>query len=133
MGKLATWRIDYWDSQRGQQTCRDCGTVGPSSFVQPQLPQRRADLPTWRPFALCCDCITAHNRQIDQERKATLAAMDRCEIDGCECRGTWRVGGVLICGRHLRKVKRAHAKVTADCPVFCFTSFGRAEVLQWAE
>ena len=37
--------------------------------------------------------------------------MQRCEF--CQRRGTWKSYGILMCGYHLKNVKRAHTRNSA--------------------
>lgn len=99
----------FWESQpEGNYTCSDCGTVGPKAYIQPQHPYYAHGR---EGTALCSDCISRHNREITAARKAELAAAPRCTL--CKARGTARTYGVLLCGRHLANVKRAHGRTMA--------------------
>ena len=55
------------------------------------------------------ECMPCHNLGVIERRaarKAQIAAMPRCEVDGCNRRGAWRtVGGLLLCGPHLERAK----------------------------
>lgn len=115
MPALKQWELDYWKAQPDAQVCRDCGKAGVKAYVQPQLPRTRAELATHQPYALCTDCLNAAGQRHRDNRKAQLAAMDRCEVDGCDKRGTWRAaGGLLLCGKHLRNAQAAHARACAS-------------------
>ncbi len=102
--------LAWWAAQpRGQRTCADCGRTGDSAYVQPQHPffaDGRDDV------ARCADCISARNAKITADHKAKLAAMPRCELEGCTRRGTFHVGHarVLLCGWHKRAVTQAHER-----------------------
>ena len=55
---------------------------------------------------VCCPCWNEHVTAWRAARKAELATLPRCEVPGCEHRGTWQfTGGVLLCGWHARTVK----------------------------
>jgi hypothetical protein len=116
-------------------SCVDCEKSDRGAYVQPQHPFYLAPEPDGTPRARCCDCTNARNRAADARRKAELAALPRCEIPGCRARGNWTTGGALICGRHLAKVKREHAKVCASIggmALFMPITFGRDDVIRWA-
>jgi hypothetical protein len=133
---IPQWKLDYYEAQPRQQTCRDCGEEGDRAYIQPQCPRRKSDLPTWQPCALCGPCIGKINSRLDADRKAQLATMDRCEIDHCHRRGAWRVAGVLLCGAHKRKAQIGHARRAAGMGglgLFMPTPCNRADVIAWAE
>ena len=97
---LSRW---YAAQPERDYTCSDCGKVGPKWAVQPQHPYYADGL---EGVARCVDCIAAINRRMREERKAQLAAMPRCEVDGCKARATYTVAGVVrMCGRHVRKAE----------------------------
>jgi hypothetical protein len=97
MNGLAAW----YDAQpAGDYTCSDCGKIGPKHYVQPQR----------KGGALCSECINARNARARTERKATLAAMPRCEVPGCRARATYTHNGTGICGRHLKRARAAMAR-----------------------
>ena len=60
---------------------------------------------------VCCDCWNASVYARRAERKAALAALPRCEINGCRRRATGTIGYrgacASVCGRHAKKVERA--------------------------
>lgn len=62
----------------------------------------------------CDACYRLEHDEYTARRKAQLAAEPRCEIDGCTARGNWRSLGILLCGRHLKKAQRAHARAGAN-------------------
>lgn len=66
------------------------------------------------PIQVCCDCWNRHVYAHRQARREQLAAAPRCEIDGCTARGAWTCLGVLLCGRHWRKVGSAHIRNTSS-------------------
>ena len=100
----------YMSLPRQQQcTCSECGMTGPSSEVQPQHPfYAGGKVGT----AKCVQCISKHNRERRENRKAEMAALPRCEVPGCKRRGNWKAGQekVLLCGHHLKAAKIAHQK-----------------------
>lgn len=54
----------------------------------------------------CCECWNAQVEARRKARKEQLAAMPRCEADGCKRRGTWLVGGhTHLCKTHLERAK----------------------------
>ena len=113
-------------------TCRECGRVDQGYWVQPQPPWRHGGS---EDVAFCADCIARHNAELAERRKAQLAAMARCEVPDCQHRGTWRTMGVLLCGRHLAKVKAEHHKSLASVGgmgLFLTTSYDRACILDMA-
>src|SRR3990172_893437 len=62
---------------------------------------------------LCQKCFTVARKKVEQEykeykaqRKAQLAAMPRC--CACSNRGNFQSYGVLLCGRHLKKIRTEH-------------------------
>jgi hypothetical protein len=130
MGRLTKAEIAFWDSipDGAVQTCSDCGKQGPKAYVQPQYRNPGT--------ALCSDCINRRNVAAAERRKAQLAAMDRCEVEGCRRRGNWKVGRppVLLCGRHKAAAMRAYAKHAAGNPFGLFMPWqpSRAEVLELA-
>ena len=97
----------WWDEQDEEQTCTTCGKQGPKHYVQPQHPKH-----TGGPegTACCSDCYNAAVFARRARRKAELDAMPRCEVPGCKHRGNYRSAGTLICGRHMKRAQRAHAK-----------------------
>jgi len=66
----------------------------PTTIIQDvYFPDKHVE--TW-----CTPCWNANARKQQEDRKAQLAAMPRCEF--CKRRGTFiAVGQVLLCGRHL--------------------------------
>lgn len=84
-------------------TCHECGKTGQGYWVEPQHPYYMGGVAG---LALCSDCINNRIHEANAKRKADLAAMPRCEF--CHRRGTWKSYGVLMCGKHLNNVKRAH-------------------------
>lgn len=114
-------------------TCRDCGKIDRGYYVQPQPPWRCGGA---EGVALCGDCIAQHNRDSAQQRTAQLAAMARCEVPACSHRGTWRTMGVLLCGRHLKRVRAEHNKSLASVGgmgLFLTVSYDRACIMDMAQ
>lgn len=106
---IPQWMIAWYDAQPKAQVCRDCGKDGNRAYVQPQPPRCRRDIATHEPYALCTDCIGRINRAYDERRKAQLAAMPRCDVDGCNRRSLWLIGNgpekVRVCGRCFKRAK----------------------------
>jgi hypothetical protein len=101
-------------------TCRDCGKRDRGYYVQPQ-PEG---------YALCHECIGVINLAIRAARKAQLAALPRCEVDGCKARGSLIVaGGVLMCGRHH---KRAESNLQGFGILGLAFTYNKANVLSLA-
>lgn len=114
-------------------TCRDCGRTDQGYWVQPQPPWTCGGA---EHVALCADCIAQHNHNAAKRRTAQLAAMASCEVPECSHRGTWRSMGVLLCGRHLSKVKAEHTKAMASVGgmgLFLTVSYDRASILDMAQ
>ena len=110
MNRPTSKALSDWDATmyKGEYTCSDCGKTGPYYQVQPQHPYYADGV---EGIARCTDCIGAINGTMRDARKAELAAMDRCEVDGCRTRGTFEVAsGVLMCGRHLKRAQREHTR-----------------------
>lgn len=122
----------WWEAQpQGPYACQDCGRVDSKSYVQPQ-PEGGA---------LCGPCIGKRNEAAREARKAQLAALPRCEVTGCKCRGNFRVAGVaLLCGRHLSAAKRSKARdlarlgdIAAGLAMFIPISYTREDILRMAQ
>ena len=65
-----------------------------------------------------------------------IAAMERCDVPACQHRGTWKTMGVLLCGRHLAKVKAEHNRSLASVGgmgLFLTVSYDRASILDMAQ
>jgi hypothetical protein len=85
----------------------------------------------------CYECAQRERQEYAARRKAELAAMPRCEVEGCEHRGNWDVAGVLLCGRHKSKVAAAHRRTMAGMPgglgLFVPYTPERHVILHWAQ
>lgn len=108
--------------------CAWCGGEGSKHYTQPQHPFWAQKAPGGERMeidayglaridgvvvASCAGCIDAHNRQAKADRKATLDAQARCEVDACKRRGAYTTYGTLVCGAHLKRIKVAHHKTMA--------------------
>jgi hypothetical protein len=105
--QLSDW---YMKQPQCENTCADCGKVGPSAYIQPQHPfYAGGQVGT----ALCADCIAQRNEDSRAKRKTELAAMPRCEVPACNRRATYRVGAVKLglCGAHLKRTRTAHNRI----------------------
>lgn len=116
MARMSNRDIAWWNAQPEAQTCTECGAAGSKAYVQPQ----RAG------GALCAACITAINTNRQAAHKATLAAMPRCEVRGCNRRGAYHVGNVapraLICKAHLERAQAALQRSFAGNALALFES-----------
>ena len=111
-------------------TCRDCGKCGGGDDVQPQWPRYTGGI---EGIALCVDCIGVLHAKASVARAAQLAAMARCEVEGCVWRGTWRLQGVLLCGRHLRRCKaNFHKEMVPHGVLGMMIDVDRVSILRWA-
>ncbi len=65
---------------------------------------------------VCNDCWNRSVYAYREARKLQLAEEPRCEVPGCKARGTFYVGDehILLCGKHMKKVKREHFKWAAS-------------------
>ncbi len=125
--------LEWWNDQPRDQTCTDCGEAGRRDYVQPQH-HFYADGATG--VALCTDCMNDRRRAARLQRKAAFAARPRCEVDGCSYRGNWRSFGVLLCGRHLKRAKNAHARNVSSLGglgLFVPIDYSREQFLTLAE
>lgn len=127
---LSEW---YAAQPKGDRACSDCGKVGPSHYVQPQHPYYAGGV---EGLSRCGECLGRINQTMRDTRKVELAAMERCEVDGCKMRGTFQVaGGVLMCGRHLHAAQREHARRMAGfggAGLFMPTHHNRESILKLA-
>lgn len=126
--------LKWWDSQpRGIYTCSICGREDINSYVQPQHPGYMKGV---EGIALCGDCINEIHKKRDEQRKRDLDAMPRCEVPGCNKRGTWRIGGhTLLCGWHLKNYKEQHNKATAQAGgfgLFVTFDYSKQQILEMA-
>jgi len=126
--------LKWWDSQpKGIYTCSDCGREDREYLIQPQHPAFTKGI---EGIALCGDCINRHNEQQRKERKKELDSLPRCEVPGCERRGTWKVAGhTLLCGWHLKNVKRQHEKAIGQAGILgalCFDGYYKHQILEMA-
>lgn len=131
-----TRQLNQWARAQpdGDYTCAECGRIGPSYWVQPRHPYF-ADGKVGT--ALCTDCINESHRLAKIERKKQIDAMPRCEIDGCNRRGTFHVGQVacgrvLLCGAHKKKVQAQSQKRNAMECLLWGASVSRETILKWA-
>lgn len=129
---LIAW---YRSQPKGDYTCAWCGKIGPDHYVQPQHPfwaEGRQGIDGKAP-ARCGDCINEAHRQARERRTAQLAAEPRCEIDGCNRRGAWKIAGALLCGAHLKAAQREHARIAAPLGILGgLVDVNRSTVLHWA-
>jgi hypothetical protein len=124
--------IEAWDGPV-DCTCSTCGaqTRGMELTIFDQRERRTTER---KGVFTCHDCDMASRREYQARRKAQLAAMDRCEIPGCQHRGTFRVPGMLICGRHLKRAQREHARVSAGAGILgCMIPMDRETITTWAQ
>jgi hypothetical protein len=106
-------------------TCHHCGRKDSGAYVQPQHPFFARNVPgvtiedgiafvAGEVAALCGDGVAEANRRAAVARKVELAALPRCEVDGCKMRGSVRVARVaLLCGRHYKRVRAEHNRTMA--------------------
>ena len=93
----------------------------------------------WDGRVWCGPCVRAEHAKAKARRKAQLDAMPRCSIDGCNRRGTWRIGhgGVLlVCGIHRTRAKRAHNQRMAAAGgmgLFMPVAYGAEELRELAQ
>lgn len=91
----------------------------------------------------CCDCSQAaheleraYREAYKRARKRQLADTPRCEVPGCNRRGTWRFPyGVLVCGIHKRRMMGAHCRAADRLSGLAFAIpfySNRADVLAFA-
>jgi len=69
-------------------------------------------------------------------RKAQLAEMARCEVEGCNHRATLKTYGALLCGRHFKSVKREHCRATAGAGILgmlCPIPYTTEDILEMAK
>ena len=135
MGQPTRRQIDrFWESIiPGRYACYDCGKVDSQFYVQPQHPmfckQEGVDS-----MALCGDCIGTRNAKAKERSKAQLAQEARCEVAPCARRGNWRLGGVLLCGRHKAKALRhANSMLARSSMPWVPMGYDRMDILQWAQ
>ena len=83
--QLAAW---FANQPSGDYTCADCGKVASDYYVQPQHPYYAEG---HEGIARCSDCIARINQQM---------RLPRCEMPGCQHRGTWKLLGFVLCGPH---------------------------------
>ena len=77
--------------------CEVCGTPCPETMSEIYFPDKTVHF--W-----CNSCWNKNAIRQQEERKAQLDAMPRCEF--CNRRGTFiAVGQVLLCGRHLKQAQ----------------------------
>lgn len=129
---LSNW---YMEQPAGDYTCTDCGVVGPKHSVQPQHPYYAGGR---EGVARCTDCRNRITLSHRAKRKEQLDAMPRCSC--CKVRGTYEVGSkdgkVLLCGRHLKKVRRRHQMIVAGVGGLGLflpaERVSRATIIEWA-
>jgi hypothetical protein len=93
--RLSAKEVAWWNDIPADQafTCRVCGRTGTKYSVQPQYREE---------YALCVECISAHNRRVQEERRRMLAAGPRCVA--CRRRGVYIHNGTHLCKQHLQRL-----------------------------
>jgi hypothetical protein len=76
-------------------SCDRCGIDDGSSLTV----QRNGE-------AVCYRCVNEYNERIREMRRQARQNAPRCNVEGCNRRGTWRAGGALLCGHHKSKVEQ---------------------------
>lgn len=121
--------LRWWDEQpKGVYTCSMCGREDFGSIVQPQHPGFMRGV---EGIALCGNCVYKIHEQNKTQHKKDLGTLPRCEVPGCNKRGTWRVGGhTLLCGWHLKNYK-ANAS-TEELGIFTNLDYSKKQILEMA-
>ncbi len=121
--------LKWWDEQpEGIYTCSMCGKEGVGSIVQPQHPGYMRGV---EGIVLCGECINEIHQRNKEQRKRDLDAMPRCEVPGCNRRGTWRVSGhTLLCGWHLKAYRSAAQ--AEGFGVLVDPDYSKAQILEMA-
>ncbi len=124
--------IDWWHSLPNvNYTCRECGRIDTYSYVQPQHPYYNNGI---EGEALCYECTSKINKELDRKRKEALAAMPRCQVKGCKIRATLRAGSynpVGMCRRHFNIANRKFQATSGGMFWLAYEIHGE-EVLQLA-
>ena len=131
--RMTDRELEWWNAHaHGEYTCTDCGRRDSYSYVQPQNPAYyRAEAARGEPIpeALCGACLGARNARLCEARKASFAALPRCEVPGCTRRSTFTVGypgqTAELCGIHKsRAVQAAESDALGYGPLACLALFG---------
>ena len=85
---------------------------------------------------LCSPCWNARVDARKAKRKVDLAAMPRCEANGCKARGRWRIGGhTLLCGKHTDRAKANRVRAAGPNAILLWLEQGwtdRESILRFA-
>lgn len=116
--RISTALQAKFDANRNRTHCSQCGA--------------ESSLARYHSEGWCSDCCNADVARCKAARKAELTAMERCSVPNCKHRGNWHTRGVLLCGRHLKRVRAEYAKL-GIIGFLASDSIDRGVILEWAK